>query len=233
MQVAAVRWGPEPSTLHPEGNAARHTRSVSGGQPTGGPRLGVGGGLLIKDEICHLLEDKYGAITRSERTSLSSTFVSSPVDMDGFKETSLLSKKVDFGVGNKPKGTKGSENASPLIHSDSCELSSSPSSFSSTSSSSATSSVSFSSSEESDDDVLLLADKDLDRACEGEQPCHVRVECESGEVIGADHVIVTSSIGFLRSRPDFFVPSLGESHEKAVDEMGFGNVAKVRNIQKF
>lgn len=55
----------------------------------------------------------------------------------------------------------------------------------------------------------------------------VRIECEDGDVFYADHVIVTSSIGFLRSNPDFFQPPLTPQHRAAIGSMGFGNVSKM------
>lgn len=55
----------------------------------------------------------------------------------------------------------------------------------------------------------------------------VMVECEDGEIFEADHVIVTSSIGFLQGHPGFFQPSLPAKHCKAVQAMGFGTIAKV------
>ena len=55
----------------------------------------------------------------------------------------------------------------------------------------------------------------------------VSVECQDGEVIEADHVIVTSSIGYLTSNPDFFKPQLPLRHQEAIRSMGFGNVAKM------
>ncbi|XP_025095740.1 peroxisomal N(1)-acetyl-spermine/spermidine oxidase-like [Pomacea canaliculata] len=54
----------------------------------------------------------------------------------------------------------------------------------------------------------------------------VMVECEDGEIFEADHVIVTSSIGFLQGHPGFFQPSLPAKHYKAVQAMGFGTIAK-------
>ncbi|XP_076463866.1 peroxisomal N(1)-acetyl-spermine/spermidine oxidase-like [Babylonia areolata] len=55
----------------------------------------------------------------------------------------------------------------------------------------------------------------------------VRVECEDGDVLLADHVIVTPSVGYLKEHDDFFLPPLPAGHRVAVDSMGFGNVAKV------
>ena len=55
----------------------------------------------------------------------------------------------------------------------------------------------------------------------------VRIECEDGDVFYADHVIVTSSIGFLKSNPDFFQPPLTPQHQAAINSMGFGNVSKI------
>ncbi|XP_070211258.1 spermine oxidase-like isoform X2 [Littorina saxatilis] len=70
----------------------------------------------------------------------------------------------------------------------------------------------------------IIFDKDTDRT---KPEFSVMIECVDGDVIFADHVIVTSSIGFLRSNPDFFQPRLSEEHQKAVSSMGFGNVAKM------
>lgn len=55
----------------------------------------------------------------------------------------------------------------------------------------------------------------------------VAIHCEDGDVLFADHVIVTSSVGFLKEHSDFFVPSLPKSHVDAIKSIGFGNVAKV------
>lgn len=56
----------------------------------------------------------------------------------------------------------------------------------------------------------------------------VKVVCQNGDVILADHVIVTASIGFLRENEEsFFVPPLPEEHRKAIHGVGFGLVAKV------
>ena len=47
-------------------------------------------------------------------------------------------------------------------------------------------------------------------------------------IFHADHVIVTSSIGFLKAKQaEFFEPSLPERHRKAINTTGFGNVAKL------
>ncbi|KAK7482015.1 hypothetical protein BaRGS_00026707 [Batillaria attramentaria] len=56
----------------------------------------------------------------------------------------------------------------------------------------------------------------------------VKVVCRDGEVIQADHVIVTSSVGYLKKQEaSMFVPPLPKEHVKAIREMGFGDVAKV------
>lgn len=55
----------------------------------------------------------------------------------------------------------------------------------------------------------------------------VAIHCEDGDVLFADHVIVTPSVGFLKEHPDLFVPSLPKSHVDAIKSIGFGNVAKV------
>ena len=55
----------------------------------------------------------------------------------------------------------------------------------------------------------------------------VAINCEDGDVLFADHVIVTSSVGFLKEHSEFFVPSLPKTHIDAIRSIGFGNVAKV------
>ncbi|KAK7109976.1 hypothetical protein V1264_013921 [Littorina saxatilis] len=55
----------------------------------------------------------------------------------------------------------------------------------------------------------------------------VAVSCDDGEIFFADHVVVTSSVGFLKEHPEFFIPQLPEKHQNAVKSTGFGNVAKL------
>jgi hypothetical protein len=56
----------------------------------------------------------------------------------------------------------------------------------------------------------------------------VTIECEDGDVFYADHVIVTSSVGFLRENMHtFFQPPLPQEHEEAVRNMGWGDVSKL------
>ncbi|CAG0891656.1 unnamed protein product [Darwinula stevensoni] len=55
----------------------------------------------------------------------------------------------------------------------------------------------------------------------------LKVHCASGEVIEADHVIVTVSLGILKSRPDLFFPRLPESKTEAISRIGFGRVDKI------
>jgi hypothetical protein len=56
----------------------------------------------------------------------------------------------------------------------------------------------------------------------------VKVVCKDGEVVWADHVIVTVSMGVLkRDAATLFHPALPEQQRLAVERMGFGTVAKV------
>ena len=56
----------------------------------------------------------------------------------------------------------------------------------------------------------------------------VRVLCEDGEEFWADHVIVTSSVGYLKKHEAaMFQPRLPETFRRAIHQMGFGTVAKV------
>ena len=67
----------------------------------------------------------------------------------------------------------------------------------------------------------------LSQSLNAQSDYRVAVNCEDGDVVFADHVIVTSSVGFLKERCDFFVPPLPKAHVEAIGSAGFGNVAKV------
>ncbi|XP_035205562.1 peroxisomal N(1)-acetyl-spermine/spermidine oxidase-like [Stegodyphus dumicola] len=54
------------------------------------------------------------------------------------------------------------------------------------------------------------------------------VECEDGEKISADCVIISASVGFLKENMDtFFSPSLPEKKIKALSNIGFGTMDKI------
>ena len=56
----------------------------------------------------------------------------------------------------------------------------------------------------------------------------VVVDCENGEKLFADHVIVTVSLGVLKAcRDKLFDPQLPEEKVEAIDKLGFGIVDKV------
>uniref|UniRef100_UPI00398EABA8 peroxisomal N(1)-acetyl-spermine/spermidine oxidase-like n=1 Tax=Pristiophorus japonicus TaxID=55135 RepID=UPI00398EABA8 len=56
----------------------------------------------------------------------------------------------------------------------------------------------------------------------------VRVVCEDGEHILADHIIVTASLGYLKAEAKaFFHPSLPEEKLHAIKNMGYGTTDKV------
>lgn len=58
--------------------------------------------------------------------------------------------------------------------------------------------------------------------------CPVKVLCENGQEFEADHVIVTSSLGFLKDRASaLFEPTLPEDKIRAIERLGFGTVDKI------
>ncbi|XP_035264453.1 spermine oxidase [Anguilla anguilla] len=58
--------------------------------------------------------------------------------------------------------------------------------------------------------------------------CPVKVLCEDGEEFEADHVVVTSSLGFLKERASaLFEPTLPEDKMRAIESLGFGTVDKI------
>ena len=55
----------------------------------------------------------------------------------------------------------------------------------------------------------------------------VRIE-ETGEVIVADHVVVTVSLGVLKTlHRQLFSPALSERKQQAIDHLGYGMIGKV------
>ncbi|KAH9520131.1 hypothetical protein Btru_060074 [Bulinus truncatus] len=56
----------------------------------------------------------------------------------------------------------------------------------------------------------------------------VRVTCDNGETILADHVIVTTSIGFLQAKhQELFTPNLPLPAQTAISNLGFGGIGKI------
>ncbi|XP_023218863.1 uncharacterized protein LOC111621045 [Centruroides sculpturatus] len=56
----------------------------------------------------------------------------------------------------------------------------------------------------------------------------VSVECEDGEIIEADHIIVTPSIGYLKKHINtFFKPELPEEKKSIIESLGFGTIDKI------
>ena len=54
-----------------------------------------------------------------------------------------------------------------------------------------------------------------------------RVTCEDGEVFEADHVVLTTPLGVLKSETIQFEPALPERKSKAISRLGFGTLNKV------
>ncbi|KAK6484869.1 spermine oxidase isoform X1 [Huso huso] len=58
--------------------------------------------------------------------------------------------------------------------------------------------------------------------------CPVRVLCEDGQQLEADHVIVTASLGYLQDNSStMFKPVLPEEKMRAIERLGFGVVSKI------
>nr|XP_006815408.1 PREDICTED: peroxisomal N(1)-acetyl-spermine/spermidine oxidase-like [Saccoglossus kowalevskii] len=58
--------------------------------------------------------------------------------------------------------------------------------------------------------------------------CPVYVQCEDGVTLPADHVIVTSSLGFLKEHVEEFLdPRLPDDKIQAIRALGFGTVGKI------
>ncbi|XP_077869662.1 peroxisomal N(1)-acetyl-spermine/spermidine oxidase-like, partial [Saccoglossus kowalevskii] len=56
----------------------------------------------------------------------------------------------------------------------------------------------------------------------------IGVECTDGEKVTADHVIVTTSLGFLKENSEtFFNPVLPEEKLEAISKVGYGNIGKI------
>ena len=59
-------------------------------------------------------------------------------------------------------------------------------------------------------------------------PCPLEIQTESGELIEADHVIVTVSLGVLKKNMNrWFSPSLSQRKRDIIVSMGFGLIGKV------
>ncbi|XP_071547521.1 uncharacterized protein [Panulirus ornatus] len=55
----------------------------------------------------------------------------------------------------------------------------------------------------------------------------VNLRCKDGTVYEAQHVIVTSSIGYLKAHPELFIPSLPKRLQKAITSVGYGTIDKI------
>ena len=53
------------------------------------------------------------------------------------------------------------------------------------------------------------------------------VECENDAKFYADYVICTIPLGFLKEKPELFVPPLPKSKKDAMDSLNFGTVNKI------
>ncbi|MBN3308430.1 SMOX oxidase, partial [Amia calva] len=69
----------------------------------------------------------------------------------------------------------------------------------------------------------------LDKKEQASEVAHpVKVICEDGQELHADHVIVTASLGVLQEKaPAMFEPSLPEVKMTAIKKLGFGTVDKI------
>ena len=56
---------------------------------------------------------------------------------------------------------------------------------------------------------------------------NVKLELADGEEFYADQVICTLPLGWLKSKPDLFVPQLPEDKQKAIQRLHFGTVNKI------
>ncbi|XP_063056321.1 peroxisomal N(1)-acetyl-spermine/spermidine oxidase-like [Engraulis encrasicolus] len=65
--------------------------------------------------------------------------------------------------------------------------------------------------------------------CDDEKRLYpVNIECENGEKILCDHVVVTFSLGCLKAAPaTMFDPQLPDDKREAIEKLGFGCVAKI------
>jgi hypothetical protein len=56
----------------------------------------------------------------------------------------------------------------------------------------------------------------------------VQITVESGEEFWFDEVVVTTPLGWLKKNKEAFEPPLPERFDKAIEELGYGNLDKVR-----
>ncbi|OQV21516.1 Spermine oxidase [Hypsibius exemplaris] len=62
----------------------------------------------------------------------------------------------------------------------------------------------------------------------GQSSCPIEITCQDGDVVEADHCIVTASLGFLKHNIEtFFQPQLSHQKVQAVKDAGFGTVNKI------
>jgi monoamine oxidase len=56
----------------------------------------------------------------------------------------------------------------------------------------------------------------------------IQIVCQDGDIVEADHCILTASLGFLKHNVEtFFSPCLSNEKVKAIREAGFGTVNKI------
>lgn len=60
----------------------------------------------------------------------------------------------------------------------------------------------------------------------------VTITCDDGDDIKADAVVITASLGVLKSGMITFVPELPEQKKEAISRLGFGLLNKVRLNRK-
>ncbi|XP_051172008.1 spermine oxidase-like [Leptopilina boulardi] len=53
------------------------------------------------------------------------------------------------------------------------------------------------------------------------------IKTTNNEIFTADHVIVTCSLGVLKNQQQLFKPSLSKLKQKAIEQMGYGNIGKI------
>lgn len=57
---------------------------------------------------------------------------------------------------------------------------------------------------------------------------HVQIDCDNGHVITADHVVITVSLGYLKSEhSELFDPALPREKIESIEHLAFGSVDKI------